>query len=201
LQTYITRLDQTCNLALNDTTVLNYLSVANTYNVASALARGIELSGRQHLTPSAYIDYSYDIESSAEVGINHDILVNNPTVINGAQLPGIPLQQASISLDVAPHPWEFRLDNYHVSANNPINRPAYWHSNAFVSRSLNNGRTLVTLGGTNIFNQAVQVWGYLGQGTVPAVNQYAPAGFAAANVSEEFGLAPAQLTLTLAQHL
>ncbi|HEY0797980.1 MAG TPA: TonB-dependent receptor [Candidatus Baltobacteraceae bacterium] len=198
LQTYINRLDSQCGVTLNNQTVLGYLSVSTTYNAASALARGIELSGREHLNRLAYIDYSYDIESSANVGIDSNILQNNATVINGAQLSGIPLHQASVSLDLAQHGTEFRIDNYFMSENNPFNRPAYWHSNAFLSHAFAGGRTLVTLGGTNIFNNAVQDYGYLGLGTVPAVNQFATGP---ASASEEFGLAPAQLTLTLQEHI
>ena len=193
LTTYINRLNSQCGLNLNNQTVLQYLSVGTTFNASSALARGIELSGRQRIAPFAYIDYSYDIESSARVGIDDNILMNNPTVVNGAQLNGIPLHQASLSLDVAKRGWEFRIDNYFMGPNNPYNRPAFWHSNAFLSRSLNGGRTLLTLGGTNIFNSAVQDYGYLGLGTIPLVNVFANS----AKPSEEFGLAPAQVTFTV----
>ena len=105
-------------------------------------------------------------------------------------------QEATLSLDVAPGPWEFRLDNYYTEFNNPLNRPSYWHSNAFISRSFNHGRTMLTLGGTNIFNQAVQYFGYLGLGTTALANQY---NLGTVTPQEEFGLAPAQHTLTLTQ--
>jgi outer membrane receptor protein involved in Fe transport len=174
-----------------------YLSVSTTYNAAQALARGAEITGRQRITPIVYVDYGYYIESSTHDGISDEILASNPTVVNGSQINGIPLHQATISLDVAPGRWEFRIDNYYTSSNNGLNRPAYWRSNAFISRSLGKG-TLITLGGTNIFNQAVQYYGYLGLGTAPITN---PVSGAAPSPSEEFGLAPAQLTLTLQQKL
>jgi hypothetical protein len=195
-QTYIQRLDSQCGYNLNNATVLQYLAVATTYNVASALARGIELTGRQRINHIAYVDYGYYIESSTHVGISNEILLNNATITNGSQLAGIPLHQATLSLDVAPGPWEFRLDNYYTEFNNPLNRPSYWHSNAFISRSFNHGRTMLTLGGTNIFNQAVQYFGYLGLGTTALANQY---NLGTVTPQEEFGLAPAQLTLTLTQ--
>jgi hypothetical protein len=194
LQTYINRLDTQCGLALNNQTVLQYLSVSTTYNAAHALARGIELSGRARLNKLAYIDYGYDIESSTKTGISNEILLSNPTVVNGAQLAGIPLHQANVALDVAPGPWEFRLENYYTEFNNGFNRPSYWHSNAFISRTLDNGRVLVSLGGTNIFNNAVQYFGYLGLGTAAITN---PVSGNSPAPSEEFGLAPAQLTLTV----
>lgn len=123
--------------------------------------------------------------------------MSNPTVVNGAQLAGIPLHQATLSLDVAPGPWEFRLDNYYVGENNTYNRPAYWHSNVFLSRDFGHG-TLVTLGGTNIFNNAVQDYGYIGFGTAAITNTVSKSS---PLPSEEFGIAPAQLTLTLQQKI
>ncbi len=193
LQTYLQRLQSQCpGENITAATLPQYLSVSTSYNAASALARGIEFSGRQRFAKIAYVDYGYYIESSMKTGISDNILLNNPTVVNGAQLPGIPLHQASLSLDVAPAPWEFRIDNYYVGSNNPLNRPAYWHSNAFLSRSFGKD-SLLTLGGTNIFNSAVQTYGLIGLGTAAITNpisQVSPAP------SEEFGLAPAQLTLT-----
>ncbi len=198
LQTYLLRLQQQCpgqNITAAD--LDQYLSVSTTYNAASALVRGIEISGRQRVTPIAYLDYGYFIESSTKTGISNEILASNPTVVNGAQLAGIPLHQATISVDVAPGPWEFRLDNYYVGDNNGYNRPAYWHSNAFLSRKVGKGG-LVTLGGTNIFNNAVQDYGYIGFGTAPITNTVSGS---APSPSEEFGLAPAQLTLTLQERI
>ena len=194
LQTYIARLDSQCGLALNNQTVLQLLSVATTFNAAHALSRGIELTGRARLNRIAYLDYGYDIESSTKTGISNQILASNPTVVNGAQLRGLPLHQANVSLDVAPGPWEFRIDNYYTEFNNGFNRPSYWHSNAFITRSLQNGRVLVSLGGTNIFSNAVQYFGLLGFGTAAITN---PVSGNSPAPSEEFGLAPAQLSLTV----
>ncbi len=198
LNTYLTRLKMQCpseNVTAAD--LPQYLSVSTTYNASQALARGIEFSGRQRFLRYAYVDYGYFIESSAQTGISNEILANNPTVVNGAQQPGLPIHQATLSLDVAPGPWEFRLDNYYVGYNNGYNRPAYWHSNAFISRKFGTGG-LITLGGTNIFNDAVADYGYLGFGTAPIANTQSGSGPVA---TEEFGLAPAQLTLTLQYRL
>ena len=196
LTTYITRLNSQCGLNLNNQTVLQYLSVSTTYNAAHALARGIELSGRQRINRIAYLDYLYTIESSAHEAIDENILQNNPLTINGAQLAGIPLHQATVSLDVAPGPYELRIDNYYTEFNNGYNRPSYWHSNAFLSRSFGGGKTLLTLGGTNIFNNAAQVYGYLGLGVPSGVNAISTLS---PRTPELFGLAPARLTLTLQQ--
>lgn len=206
LQTYLQRLQSQCP-AQNVTaaSLPQYLSVSTTYNAAQALARGVELTGRERINHIVYIDYGYYTESSTKSGISDAILLSNPTVVDGAQLNGIPLHQATLSLDVAPGPWEFRIDNYYTGANNGLSRPAFWHTNAFISRSLGKD-TLLTLGGTNIFNSAVQYYGLLGLGPIALVNPVAAAnaaanGNVAATASEEFGLAPAQLTLTYQQKL
>ncbi|MBV8298823.1 MAG: TonB-dependent receptor [Candidatus Eremiobacteraeota bacterium] len=209
LQTYISHLNNQCGLNLNSQSVLSYLSVGTTYNAAHALARGIELSGRARINRVAYVDYAYTITSSVQTGLNDFILQNNPTVTNGTQVAGVPLHKATVSIDVAPGPWEFRIDNYYVEFNNNYDRPSYWYSNAFLSRALDRRRnTYVTLGGTNIFNNAVDVFGRIGQGSFTPENPFfsdAPNGLAqyvSGNASaERFGLAPAQLTLTLSHRM
>jgi outer membrane receptor protein involved in Fe transport len=198
LATYLNRLQTQCpGEGITMANIYQYLSVSTTYNASHALARGIELSGRQRFAKIAYVDYGYFIESSTQSGIVDQILASNPNVINGAQIAAIPLHQANVSLDVAPGPWEFRLNNYYMGPNNTYNRPAFWHSDAFLSRSFNNGNTLITLGGTNIFNQAVQTYGYLGLGNLYAQNAAAVAAGNTNGPTEEFGIAPAQLTLTM----
>jgi outer membrane receptor protein involved in Fe transport len=197
LMTYLQRLQTQCpgdGVTLQN--IYKYLAVSTTYNASHALVRGLEFSGRQRFAHIAYIDYGYFIESSAQAGIAPQILASNPNVINGAQIAGTPLHQATISLDVAPAPWEFRLDNYYVDGNNPLDRPAYWHTNAFISRNLGHG-TQLTLGGTNIFNNAVQDYGYIGFGTAFGTNPYG----GPPTPSEEFGINPPSLTLTLQQRM
>jgi len=198
LQTYLTRLQSQCpGQNITAANLAQFLSVSTTFNAAHALVRGVELSGRQRFARIAYIDYGYFVESSTQTGIADAIIASNPTVVNGAQQAGIPLHQATLSLDVAPGPWEFRLDNFYVGSNNGFNRPAYWHANAFLTRRFGRG-TLLSLGGTNIFSNAVQTYGYIGFGTAPITNSVS--GISPAP-TEEFGLAPAQVTLTLQQKI
>ena len=201
LQQYLTRLQAQCpseNITM--ASLPQYLSIGTTFNASQALARGLEFTGRQRFAKIAYIDYGYYIESSTQVGIDDNILSNNPTVVNGAQLPGIPLHTANIALDVAPGPWELRIEDHYIGNNNPINRPAYWYTNAFLSHSFGKN-TKLTLGGTNLFNNAVSYYGYIGLGTAPIVNPIAAAGGTTPSPSEEFGIAPAQLTLTFQEKI
>jgi outer membrane receptor protein involved in Fe transport len=215
LTTYIARLNANGCLGRGVTplNVDQFLGVSTTYNLGNQLARGIEISGRERVNRILYLDYSYSIESSQSFNIPDSVLVNNANQFNGVQVAAIPLHQGTISVDIAPGPWDFRIDNYYTEQNNPLDRPSYWHSDVFLTRSFNGGKTLLTLGGTNIFNQASQVYGYIGAGTFTAYNPiYAAAnGVNAANglqelangisSNEEFGIPPAQLTLTLTQRL
>ena len=187
------------------TSVYPFLGVSTTYNAANELARGIELNGRQHLTPNLYLDYGWSVESSQQFNIPNSILSNNVTLINGTQQAGIPLHQANISVDLQQAGFEFRLDNYWVDANNPIDRPGYITSNFFITHPMENNRLLLSLGGTNIFNQAVQYYGLIGEGQPVAVNSFAPSApftgigqnLAGISSNERYGLQPAQLVFTL----
>jgi outer membrane receptor protein involved in Fe transport len=198
----------------DNTLTYPFLGVSNTYNAANELARGIELNGRGRLTPWMYIDYGYSIESSQQFNIPDTILSNNVTLINGTQQAGIPLHQATLSLDVQPAGFEFRLDNYYVDGNNPFDRPAYIHSNFFVTHPLEHGKLLLTLGGTNIFNTAVQNFGLIGSGVPVATNSFTSSAcgcnpvftglgqnLQGINTNEQFGLQPAQLVFTLTAHI
>jgi hypothetical protein len=125
LSTYLNRLQAQCpGENITAASLPQYLSVSTTYNAAHALARGLEFTGRQRFAKIAYIDYGYYVESSIKTGISDQILASNPATVNGAQLAGIPLHQATISLDVAPGPFEFRLDNYYTEFNNGLDRPS-----------------------------------------------------------------------------
>jgi hypothetical protein len=211
LNTYLSRLITQGCLPPGSTTADTYpfLGVSTTYNAASELARGIELNGRARFSSSVYVDYGYSIASSQQFNIPDSILENNFVLLNGGQQLGIPLHQANLSLDVQPGAFEFRLDNYYVDGNNPYDRPAYTYSNFFISHPIDKGHVLLTLGGTNIFNQAVEKYGYIGAGQPVAVNSFGTAfapgapftglgqNLAGLNTNELFGLQPAQLTFTL----
>jgi outer membrane receptor protein involved in Fe transport len=72
----------------NPSSVLPFLSIGTTYNAASAVAKGVEFSGRQFLVRHFYLDYSYDLQSVVQNGVNENILQNNPFIINGGQVAG-----------------------------------------------------------------------------------------------------------------
>jgi len=181
--------------------VLPYLSIGTTYNAASAVAKGIEFSGRQYVARHLYFDYGYDLQSVVQNGVNDNILQNNPFIINGGQVAGIPINQATVGLDYTNRGLEMRMDGYVVGNNNPSSRPAYNSWNGFVSQALPHNLT-VNVGVQNIFNEAAQDYGYFGhQPLVPEnrffndttpIQQYLTTGS-----NEEFGLPVRSFILTL----
>ena len=185
----------------NPASVLPFLSIGTTFNAASAVSKGIELSGRERLTRHFYLDYSYDLQSVVQNGINANILQNNPFVINGAQVQGIPLNQATLGVDYANRGFEARMDGYIVGNNNPSSRPAYNTWNGFVSQQLARNVGL-TLGVQNVFNQAWQRYGYFGHAPLTPENQYfndtTPIGqYLSTGSNEEFGLPIRSFMFTL----
>ncbi len=184
--------------------VLPYLAITTTYNAASAISKGIELSGRQHISPHVYFDYSYDIQSVVQNGINIDILQNNPFVINGGQVQGIPINQATVGLDYTYDGFEARLDGYIVGSNNASARPAYNSWNGFISKTYKNGLTL-NLGVQNVFNQAWQQYGYFGHAPLTPENQYyhdtTPIAQYVSVGNEEFGIPVRSFEVTANYHI
>ncbi len=143
-------------------TVIPYLAISTTYNAASALYRGIELSGRYRFSRQFYADYTYDIQSSTQSGIADNILKSNPFIVNGAQIAYIPTHQASVGFDYSnSHGWEARIDTYWTGDNNTSQRAAYSLSNGFISKTLGHG-LVARMGVSNIFNTATENYGYFG---------------------------------------
>jgi outer membrane receptor protein involved in Fe transport len=185
--------------------VIAYLAISTTYNAASAVSKGIELSGRQRLNRHLYFDYSYDLQSVVQNGINIDILQNNPYIVSGGQVQGIPINQGTVGLDYTNGGFEGRLDGYVVGSNNPSSRPPYNVWNGFLSQSLQHGLTL-TFGIQNVFNQATQRFGYFGHAPLVPENQYfndtTPIQqYLSTGSNEEFGVPARSLLLTLSAHV
>jgi outer membrane receptor protein involved in Fe transport len=185
----------------NPSSVLPFLAISTTYNAASAISQGIELSGRQRINRHVYFDYSYDLQSVVQNGINENTLQNNPFVVNGGQVQGIPVNSATVGVDYLNRALEMRIDGDIVGSNNPSSRSPYNVWNGFISRALPSNWVL-TLGVQNVFNQAWQQYGYFGHAplipenhffndTTP-IQQYLSTGS-----NEEFGLPVRSFLLTL----
>jgi outer membrane receptor protein involved in Fe transport len=134
--------------------------------------------------------------------------MNNPFILDGGQIVGIPVHKGSVTFDYndRPHGFEAQLEGYYIGSNNTLNRPAYTFFNAFASKSVARNLTL-TVSGENIFNQDAQVFGFFGEQLPNAQNNVVP-GFTGGAIgqavtdgfgtqTELFGLSPALVEVTL----
>ncbi|HEV3154086.1 MAG TPA: TonB-dependent receptor, partial [Candidatus Baltobacteraceae bacterium] len=175
------------------------LVVATNLNLAKQRARGLELSGRVKVGPVNLQGY-YDVQSSAVFDAPVFLLQSNPTLIDGSQLVGIPLQKFGASLDWAiGRRTEYYMDYTHFAGNNPLNRGPYGIANAALTQSLTNSGLSATLGVTNLFNDATDTYGRIGWGVFVPENTYGTDTSGLQQGSERFGLAPRSFLLTLSQ--
>ncbi len=185
--------------------VIPFLSISTAYNALSAVSKGIELTGRQRLSRHWYFDYSYNLQSVTQNGVNENILSNNPFIINGGQVEGVPLNQGTAGVDYANGGLEARMDGYVVGNNNPSSRPGYNTWNGFVSYAMPRGLTF-NLGVQNMFNQASQMYGYLGHAPLIPENHYfndttSIQQYLSTGSNEQFGLATRSFLFTANFHI
>ncbi len=204
------KISSVCGLNLNSQTVLPYLGISTAYNATNALYRGLELSGRVRATRQFYVDYSYDVQSSQQTGIPITILVNNPFVIDGGQIYGIPVHKGSLTADFNDlHGLETQIQGYYVGDNNTLNRPAFTFFNGFVSHSVGRGLR-ATLSATNLFNQNWQLYGYFGHQLFVPENGFQPQAKTSIQQAvtlgngtqeEEMGLSPRVILFSLSAQI
>lgn len=189
----------------NPATVLPFLAVNTTFNATSAVSKGIEFSGHQRLNRQFGLDYAYNLQSVIQNGVADNILQSNPFIVNGGQVQGIPINQGNIGLDYLNGDLEVRTDGYVVGSNNPKSRPGYNTWDGFVSKGLTHGVTL-TFGVTNIFDNAVQNYGFFGFQQLIAENHFfndtnAIQQYVSTGSGEEFGVPERSFSFSAAYHI
>ncbi len=194
IQLYLNRISQLCANIPNPT-VAN-LNVNTTYNAAAGRYRGIELSGRVRIARHLMTDYMYDVQSAAYLGVPDDILQQNLTTINGAQIFGIPLHKASIGLEYQNDAGvDIRFDGYHIDGNNNYNRPAYDYANLALGKTW--GPITLNLGINNLFNSIATNYGLIGLGVYQPENQFGTDTSPLQQGSELYGMPYRQAMLTV----
>jgi hypothetical protein len=198
LSQYFSRIKSLCANLQNPT--LSSISYAAPANAASARFRGVELRGRYRVNPRVYLDYMYDIQSAFRLGVPDSILQSNFTIVNGAQVVGIPLHKASLGIDYADRRgFEARMDGFYIGPNNSLNRPPYYFANATVSKAFK--RTVLNLGFYNVFNNASDIYGRQYIGTFAGENRFGTDTNSFQQGSERFGLPPPQVQLSVTQRI
>lgn len=175
------------------------LAFSTTFNASGARYRGIVLSTNVGITREVQFNASYNVQSAAYVGVPQDILQDNTGLLDGGQIYGIPLHQATAGLSYQNRTgFGARIDTTYVGDNNSWNRPAFWFANGSVSQASADGKTVVTLGINNIFNSAAQQYGLIGYGVYQPQNYYGlgPAS-GLTQGQEEYGLPFRQYWLTV----
>ncbi len=177
------------------------LTVATNVNLATSRARGYELSTRLRATPQLAVDAYYNVQSAVVFDMPDSILMANPTLINGAQLPNIPLHTYGIALDLTnTHGEEVYLDYTHYDNYNAYNRPAFGETDAFFNARLTD-RTSLNLGISNLFSAATDNYGRIGWGLFQAENQFGTDANSLQQGTERFGLAPMSFTFSVTQRI
>ncbi|GAC1391889.1 MAG: hypothetical protein NVSMB31_09560 [Vulcanimicrobiaceae bacterium] len=194
LSQYLSRISNFCN----QNTTIDNLSVSATYNAAKARYRGIELSGQVGLLRNVTGSIAYDVQSASYLDVPDAILMANVTIINGGQVPGIPLRKGNLGLEFAnPNGLDLAMDANYTGNNNGLDRNAYWQTNASVSQTFDKHYT-INFGINNLFNSAVQTYGYFGLGEFRPENQFGTdtTPFTQSG-NERFGLSPRAYFLSL----
>jgi outer membrane receptor protein involved in Fe transport len=153
--------------------VASALGLSAPANAATALYRGVEASGRIRISRQFRLDFTYNVQSAQQFGIPNQDLVNTPYLLDGGQVEGIPLQQATATIDYTHQGFETQFQGYYVGNNNTWNRPAFTYFNGFVSKKVT-PRVTLTFSSFNVFNQIPQLYGYFGAGLAHETNQYNP---------------------------
>ncbi|MBV8172546.1 MAG: TonB-dependent receptor [Candidatus Eremiobacteraeota bacterium] len=192
LNPYATIYQSTCGGTLAQANT--FLGVDGVLNIGSSQAEGIDLQGRQRITPAFFVDYGYATNSSVPLQVPASVLQGNLTTVPGSQFAGVPLHKANFALDYTfAKIVELRSETYFVSANNTKHLPNYNYTNLIASVSTGS-RGVFNVVVSNLFNQNTFAAGLIGDGVPLPLNQYAaPSDYTpliGAGATEEFGMTP-----------
>ncbi|HXN08920.1 MAG TPA: TonB-dependent receptor [Candidatus Acidoferrales bacterium] len=184
--------------ASNPATIANFFINSN-LNLATSRARGFELSQRLRVNPHLFFDGYWNTQSTTIFDSPATLLMNNPTLIPGSQLPRIPLHKWSLAGNLTTtRGGELYLDYVQVDSNNELNRVSYGSASFALTQQVAN-HTFVNIGVSNIFNQAVDNYGRIGLGRFVPENQFGIDSNGVNQGSERFGLAPAAISFSVIQ--
>jgi outer membrane receptor protein involved in Fe transport len=196
---YLARLDK-CP-GLNPT--INSLAFSTTYNATTGRYRGIVLSTNVGVARNVNFNAQYNIQSASFLGIPQDILQSNTNLLDGGQVYGTPLRQGTMALQYQNRTgFGAQINENYIGSYNSWNRDPFWFANGSISQASADGKTVVTLGVNNIFNNAAQTYGYYGYGVYVPQNYYGSAAqggptSAIQQGTEQYGLPFRQYWMTV----
>ncbi len=147
------------------------------------------------------LDAYWDTQSVVVNDMNDTLLMNNPTLINGAQIPNIPLHTYGASVDLTnTHGGEVYLTYTHFDDYNIFNRPAFGTVDGFFNQRLSDTMS-INLGVSNIFDSDADNYGRIGLGLFQVENQFGTDLNAVQQGTERFGLGPRSFTFMVTQRV
>lgn len=195
----LAHVNQECGNPTPPLTIAN-LFVTSNVNLATARARGIEVSQRYRVNEHLVFDGYWDTQSTTFFDAPASLLMDNVNLIPGSQLPGIPLHKWGIYMDVTSKSGgEIYLNYAQVDGNNELHRDSFGTADLAITQQVA-PRTFVNLGVSNLFNQGVDTYGRIGLGVYVPENQFGTDPNAVAQGSERFGQAPASVIFSVIQH-
>ncbi|HVA27425.1 MAG TPA: hypothetical protein VNF68_04555, partial [Candidatus Baltobacteraceae bacterium] len=192
LQNYLNRVSTFCSCTASAAD-LGWTTYAN---AAQALYRGFDIDATVGVMRNVTLDAKYGVQSASYRGISDAILANNLYLNNNTQIAHIPLQKVLTTL-VYENPSGFKAeaDETYIGNNNEFVRPAFWYTDASISKTT--GPVVVTFGVSNLFNQAVTQYGWIGSGSFVPQNRFGTATSGLQEGQELYGLVPRQAWLTV----
>jgi outer membrane receptor for ferrienterochelin and colicin len=168
------------------------LGISGPVNIASLRARGINLSGAQRFLKHAIFSYNWDLNSTVPTSADQSYFANDGSLIQNAQLPGVPLHKWSAGLAYEfPQNVAVNLNYFNVEANNSKNLPTYGYWTGQANWTLGPGH--LALACNNLFNQRADYRGLIGEGYPLPSNSY---NGGAPIPTEQFSLPYRTLSLT-----
>jgi hypothetical protein len=185
--------------AASDARLFNALTVTEAINAARALGRGVELRGEVHVLRALTVNATYTIDSMRRFGLPKSVLEvpSNATIVDGGQVTGIPVHQASVTIGHAnAHGLSGELAAYYEGPNNNLNRPGYAFANVALHAAV--FRTLrLDLAVDNVLDSHADTYGRVGLGLFQPENPFGPDTNALQQATERYGLSPTAIRLTI----
>jgi len=180
----------------NPATIANFFINSN-LNLATSRARGFELSQRVRVDPHFFVDGYWNTQSTTIFDAPDSLLMNNPTLIPGSQLPKIPLHKWGLAANLTTsRGGELYVDYVQVDSNNELARASYGEASLALTQQIA-PHTFVNLGVSNLFNQVVDNYGRIGLGSFIPENHFGVDSTGVNQGSERFGLSPAAVSFTV----
>jgi outer membrane cobalamin receptor len=177
------------------------LFVDTNLNLASARARGYEVNQSYRANAHLLLGGYWDVQSVTIFDAPASLLMDNPTLIPGSQLPGIPLHKWGLNMNLAnDRGGSIYMDYVQVDSNNPLNRASYGTTDLAITQQVSK-HTFVNLGVSNLFNQAVDTYGRIGLGVFVPENQFGTDSSGLQQGTERFGQAPASIGFTVIERI